>query len=69
MTYITVEKICFQKEMSMVLITSIELGTYMKGYRVWNPKLGEELNVQIEPNNFADKFSICTEKIGILLNN
>ena len=57
MTHITVEKICFQEEIPIILITSVELGTYIKGHHVykeiWNPKLGEELIVRIEPNNLV----------------
>ena len=68
MTRITVEKICFQEEISIILITSVELGTYIKGHHVykeiWNPKLGEELNVRIEANNLVDKFALCVEKDG-----
>ena len=51
--------------MLIILITSVELGTYFKGHNVckeiWNPKLGEEL-VRIEPNNYVDKFAVSTEK-------
>ena len=68
MTHITVEKICFQEEVPIILITSVELGTYIKGHHVykeiWNPKLGEELNVRIEANNLVDKFAVCVEKDG-----
>ena len=28
---------------------------------MWNPKLGEELNVRIEPNNYVDKF-VCWKR-------
>lgn len=51
--------------MLIILITSVELGTYFKDHNVckeiWNPKLGEEL-VRIEPNNYVDKFAVSTEK-------
>ena len=68
MTHIIVEKICFQEEIPIILITSVELGTYIKGHHVykeiWNPKLGEELNARIEANNLVDKFALCVEKDG-----
>ena len=48
------------------MVTSVKLGTYFKGCNVckemWNPKLGEELNVRIEPNNYVDKFAVSVGK-------
>ena len=53
--------------MSIILITSVEIGTYVKGHHVrkevWHPKLGEELKVHIEPNNCVDKFTVWVEMI------
>ena len=47
--------------MLIILITSVELGTYFKDHNVckeiWNPKLGEEL-MRIELNNYVDKFAV-----------
>ena len=60
------ETICFQDEIPVILITCLELETYIKGHHVykevWTPELGEQLNVRIEPDNRVDKFAVCVEK-------
>ena len=47
------ETICFQDEIPVILITCLELETYIKGHHVykevWTPELGEQLNVRIAP--------------------
>ena len=51
----TTEKICLQDELPIVLITTMELKTFIKGYHVykdtWIPKEGEQLEVFMEPDN------------------
>ena len=48
------------------MVTTVERGTYFKGRNLckemWNPKLEEELNVRIEPNNYVYKFAVSVEK-------
>ena len=34
---------------------------------IWNPTLGEELNVRIKPNDYVDKSAVSVEKIEIFL--
>ena len=62
----TVETICFQDEIPVILTTCLELETYIKGHHVykevWTPELGEQLNVRMEPDNRVDKFAVCVEK-------
>ena len=66
----TVEKICFQRDMLIIFVTSVELGTYFKDHNVckemWNRQLGEELNVRIKPCNYVDKLAVTVEKDIIL---
>ena len=68
MAQVTVEQSGLQEEMPVVLTTFIELETLIKGHHVykdiWTPKLGEELEVRIEPDNHVDKFSVCIKKDG-----
>ena len=63
----TVETICFQDDFRVILNTSLELETYIKGHdvykEVWTPEVGEKLNVMMEPDNRVDKFAVCVEKI------
>ena len=59
------EKICLQDELPIVLITALELNTFIKGYHVykdtWIPKEGEQLDVFMEPDNPKDKFAVCVK--------
>ena len=52
--------------MLIILVLSVELGTYFKDHNVckemWNRKLAEELNVRIKPSNYVDKFVVTVEK-------
>ena len=52
--------------MLIILVLSVELGTYFKDHNVckemWNRKLAEELNVRIKPSNYVDKFAVTVEK-------
>ena len=63
----SVETICFQDDFRVILNTSLELETYIKGHdvykEVWTPEVGEKLNVMMEPDNRVDKFAVCVEKI------
>ena len=51
----TTEKICVQDELPIVLITTMKLKTFIKGYQVyketWIAKEGEQLEVFIELDN------------------
>ena len=62
----TVETICFQDEIPVILNTSFELEIYFKDHHiykeVWTPEVGEKLNVLLEPDNRVDKFAVCVEK-------
>ena len=61
----TTELICLQDELPMVLITTLDLKTFIKGHHVdkdiWTPKQGERLDVLIEPDNLMDKFAVCVK--------
>ena len=63
----TVEIICFQDEIPVILNTSLELEMHIKGHHVykevWIPEVGEKLSVLMEPDNRVDKFAVCVEKI------
>ena len=48
--------------MLIILIISVELGTYFKGHKVKIQKLGQELNVRVEANNYVDKLAVSVEK-------
>ena len=62
----TVEIICFQDEIPVILNTSFELEAYVKGHHVykelWTPEGEEKLNIMMEVDNRVDKFSICVAK-------
>ena len=61
----TTEKICLQDELPIVLITTMELKTFIKGYHVykdtWIPKEGEQFEVFMEPDNPKDKLAVCVK--------
>ena len=49
---VTTEIICLQGELPIVLITTLDLKTFIKGHHVykdtWTPKQGEQLDVLME---------------------
>ena len=59
----TIEIICLQDEIPIVLITTLDLETFIKGQHVYKdictPKQGEQLDVLMEPGNRMDKFAVC----------
>ena len=61
----TTEIICLQDELPIVLITTLDLETFIKGHHVykdiWTPKQGEQLDVLMEPDNRMDKFAVCVK--------
>ena len=61
----TTEIICLQDELPMVLITSLDLETFIKGHHIykdiWTPKQGEQLDVLMEPDNRMGKFAVCVK--------
>ena len=67
----TTEIICLQDELPIVLITTLDLETFIKGHHVykdiWTPKQGKQLDVLMEPENRMDKVAVCVkinENIG-----
>ena len=54
-----------QDKLPIVLITTLDLETFTKGYHVyediWTPKQGEQLDVLTEPDNRMDKFAACVK--------
>ena len=58
----TTEIICLQDELLIVLITTLDLETFIKGHHaykdIWTPKQGEQLDVLVEPDNWMDKFAV-----------
>ena len=61
----TTEIICLQDEVPIVLITTLDLETFIKGHHVykdiWTPKQGEQLDVLMEPDNQMEKFAVCVK--------
>ena len=61
----TAEIICLQDELPIVLITTLDLETFIKGHHVykdiWTPEQGEQLDVLVEPNTRMDKFAVCVK--------
>ena len=59
------EMICLQDEHPIVLITTMDLETFIKGHHVykdiWTPKQGEQLDFLMEPDNGMDKFTVCVK--------
>ena len=57
------ELICLQEELAIVLITTLDLQTFIKGHHVnkdiWTPKQVEQSNGLMEPDNRMDKFAVC----------
>ena len=55
----------FQDELSVVLITTLDLESFIKGHHlykdIWIPKQGEQLDVLMEPDNRMDKFAVCVK--------
>ena len=61
----TTEIICLQDELPIVLITTLDLETFIKGHHVykdiWTPKQGEQLDVLMETDNWMNKFAVCVK--------
>ena len=61
----TTEIICLQDELPIVLITTLDLQTFIKWHRVykdiWTPKGGEQFEYLMEPDNRMDKFAVCVK--------
>ena len=62
----TIETICFQVKIPVILKTILELETYIKGHHyyleAWTPEVGEKFSVLVKTNNRVDKFAVCVEK-------
>ena len=62
---IRTEIICLQDELPIVLITTLDLETFIKGHHVykdiWTPKQGEQLDVLMETDNWMNKFAVCVK--------
>ena len=61
----TTEIICLQDELPIVLITTLDLETFIKGHHVykdiWTPKQGEQLDVLMEHDNQMERFAVCVK--------
>ena len=61
----TTEIICLQDEVPIVLITTLDLETFIKGHHVykdiWTPKQGEQLDVLMEHDNQMERFAVCVK--------
>ena len=59
------EIICLQDELPVVLITTLDLETFIKGHHmykdIWTPKQGKQLDVLMKPDNRMDKFAVCVK--------
>ena len=62
----TVETICFQDQIPVIVSTSLELETYIQGHHVcreiWTPEVKGKLNVLMEPDNRVVKFAVRVKK-------
>ena len=49
-------------------VTSLEVQSYVRGYHVykdiWNPRIGEVLPLEREPNNSEDRFAVALKRTG-----
>ena len=49
-------------------VTSLEVQSYVRGYHahkdVWNPRIGEVLPLEREPNNSEDRFAVAIKRTG-----
>ena len=58
-----INKIVLQDELPIILTVEISHETQIKGHHVykdiWAPELGEQLEVQCEPENPVDKYAVC----------
>ena len=63
----TVETICFQDKIPVILNISVELETYIKGHHVykevWNPEAGGKLNVLMKPDIVLTNLQFVSKKI------
>ena len=61
----TTEIICFQDELSVAFIATLDLETVIKEHHVykdiWTPKQGEQLDVLMETDNWMNKFAVCVK--------
>ena len=60
---ITTEIISLQDELLIVLITTLNLETFIKKHHVhkdiWTPKQGKKLDILMEIDNPLNKFAVC----------
>ena len=59
----------FINEGDLILVivrSSTEIDTYVKGYHVykniWKPTVSEELETEMDPDNVMDKYAVCVKK-------
>ena len=49
-------------------VTSLEVQSYVRGYHaykdIWNPRIGEVLPLEPEPNNSEDRFAVAIKRTG-----
>ena len=59
----TTEIICLQDELPIVLITTLDLETFIKGHHVYKDiwTHSEQLDVLVEPDNRKGKFAVCVK--------
>ena len=61
----TTEITCLQDELPIVVITTLDLETLIKGNHVykdiWMLKQGEQLDILIEPDNRMGTFAVCVK--------
>ena len=59
----TTEIICLQDELPIVLISTRDLETFIKGHHmykdIWTPKQDEQIDVLMEHDNRMDKYPVC----------
>ena len=49
-------------------VTSLEVRSFVRGYHaykdIWNPRIGEVLPLEREPNNTEDRFAVAIKRTG-----
>ena len=65
---IVLEKVNTNEKLKIVIVKEYQHKFPVKGFHVykeiWNPVEGEVLDTRIEPENLADNYTVCIEKIG-----
>ena len=60
------KEIALTEDIPIIVVTYIDVISYVKGYHVyknvWKPSLQEQVHGEIEPNNPVDKYAVAVKK-------